>query len=110
MIELLSYQIFLSIGIVFLQVWYTCLTNLDYIQATLIGGSLRGNGSGSGANVVEITVRYLPLWATLALGIYALSIVTIRVLSLKDCPEAAQELATEILAAKEKLRTKGFAF
>ncbi|KAL3757459.1 hypothetical protein ACHAWU_006666 [Discostella pseudostelligera] len=119
MVELLSYQIFLSIGIIFLQVWYTCLLNLEKITAwwssrlnniiSISGGGVISvsGGSGSSTHIIEIIIRYLPVWTILSLGIYALSMVLVRVHTMKDCPEAAVELAKEIEMAKESLRRKG---
>jgi hypothetical protein len=112
MVELLSYQIFLSIGIIFLQVWYACLLNLEKITAwcsttrlnSISGGGISG---GSSTHIIEAILRYLPLWTIILLGIYALTMVLVRVHTMKDCPEAAVELAKEIEMAKESLRRKG---
>ena len=127
MVELLSYQIFVSIGIVFLQIWYTCLVNLEHITSWWIEGvGDRGGGgapprAGSGSSggggdgdrsaiILQCIIRYLPLWAILSLGIYALVMVVLRVKTMKDCPEAALSLAREITDTKESLRRRGFVF
>ena len=119
MVELLSYQIFVSIGIVFLQIWYTCLVNLEHITSWWIdgvghrggGGAHPGGGDGDrSAIILQCIIRYLPLWAILSLGIYALVMVVLRVQTMKDCPEAALSLAREITDAKESLRKRGFVF
>ena len=60
--------------------------------------------------VLELLVRYMPLWAILSLGVYALSSVIYRVSTLGDRPDAASELTTEISLAKEKLRAAGFCY
>ncbi|KAL7427833.1 hypothetical protein ACHAXH_000686 [Discostella pseudostelligera] len=101
MVELLSYQIFLSIGIIFLQVWYACLLNLEKITAWC------STTRRSSTHIIEAILRYLPLWTIILLGIYALTMVLVRVHTMKDCPEAAVELAKEIEMAKESLRRKG---
>ena len=127
MVELLSYQIFVSIGIVFLQIWYTCLVNLEHITSWWIdgvghrggahpragSGSSGGGGGGDGDRsgiILQYIIRYLPLWAILFLGIYALVMVVLRVKTMKDCPEAALSLAREITDTKESLRRRGFVF
>jgi hypothetical protein len=125
MVELLSYQIFVSIGIVFLQIWYTCLVNLEHITSWWIdgvghrggggahpraGSGSSGGGGGGGEIILQCIIRYLPLWAILFLGIYALVMVVLRVKTMKDCPEAALSLAREITDVKESLRRRGFVF
>jgi hypothetical protein len=122
MVELLHYyQLFLATTALFLQVWRTSLDNMDHLKswaaaiAKSVGGGCRGDGgtapdSASAVVVLELLVRYMPLWAILSLGVYALSSVLYRVSTLGDRPDAASELTTEISLAKEKLRAAGFAF
>jgi hypothetical protein len=121
MVELLRYQLFLASTVLFLQVWRTSLANIDHLKswaaaiAKSVGGGCRGDGgtapdSASAVVVLELLVRYMPLWAILSLGVYALSSVLYRVSTLGDRPDAASELTTEISLAKEKLRAAGFAF
>ena len=59
---------------------------------------------------IEILITYLPIWSIIALGLYALSSVLYRVATMGDFPEAADELSTQILEAKEKLKTAGYTF
>ena len=61
-------------------------------------------------STVHILVTYLPIWAIIALGLYALSCVLYRVATMGDFPEAAEELSTQILEAKEKLKAAGYKF
>ena len=121
MVELLRYQLLLASAVLFLQVWRTSLANIDHIKswaaaiAKSVGGGCRGDGgtapaSASAIVVLELLVRYMPLWAILSLGVYALLSVLYRVSTLVDRPDAASELTTEISLAKEKLRAAGFAF
>jgi len=121
MVELLRYQLFLASTVLFLQVWHTSLANIDHLKswaaaiAKSVGGGCRGDGgtvpdSASTVVVLELLVRYMPLWAILSLGVYALSSVRYHISTLGDPPDAASELTIEISLAKEKLRAAGFAF
>eukprot|EP01083_Nonionella_stella_P018899 52574_1 len=106
MAALLRYQLFLSIGIIFLAIWKASLSNLDSLKShPLLQSSL-----GLSQSSIEILVTYLPIWAILCLGVYALSSVLYRVATFGDCPEAADELSKQIVGAKEKLKAAGFAF
>jgi len=120
-VELLRYQLFLATTALFLQVWRTSLDNMDHLKswaaaiAKSVGGGCRGDGgtapdSASAGVILELLVRYMPLWAILSLGVYALSSVIYRVSTLDDRPDAASESTTEICQAKESLRAAGFAF
>jgi hypothetical protein len=119
MVELLRYQLFLASTVLFLQMWCTSLANIDHLKpwaaaiATSVRGGCRGDGGTAPASTIvflELLVRYMPLWAILCLGVYALSSVLYRVSTLGDRPDAASELTTEISLAKESLRAAGFAF
>ncbi len=121
MVELLRYQLFLATTPLFLQVWCTSLDNMDHLKswaaaiAKSVGGGCRGDGgtapdSASAIVVLALLVRYMPLWAILSLGVYALSSVIYCVSTLDDRPDAASESTTEICQAKESLRAAGFAF
>jgi hypothetical protein len=46
----------------------------------------------------------------MALGMYALGSVLLRVYNMADRPDAALEMTNEIEAAKDKLRSAGFVF
>jgi hypothetical protein len=119
MVELLRYQLFLASTVLFLQMWRTSLANIDHLKpwaaaiATSVRGGCRGDGGTAPASTIvflELLVRYMPLWAILCLGVYALLSVLYRVSTLGDRPDAASELTTEISLAKESLRAAGFAF
>lgn len=104
MTGLLRYQLFLSIGILFIGLWRASNTKLAAIQDTLsISLSID-------PNTTKILVTYLPFWAILLLGIYALSSVLYKVATFGDCPEAAVELSGQIEEAKQKLAKQGFKF
>mmetsp|Transcript_13015 Transcript_13015/g.23920 ORF Transcript_13015/g.23920 Transcript_13015/m.23920 type:complete len:112 (-) Transcript_13015:136-471(-) len=107
---LLRYQLFLSIGVVFLAIWKASLANLDSIQSFWSSSSSLGLASSPSTIRIELLVTYLPLWALLSLGLYALFSVLYRVATFGDCPEAADELSKQIVTAKEKLNAAGFAF
>jgi hypothetical protein len=117
MVEILRYQIFLACLVLFLQFWYTALANIDHIKSYLLrldGESLVDTSNNNRNNVVvismDIVIRYLPLWAIIALGMYALGSVLLRVYNMADRPDAALEMTTEIEVAKDKLRSAGFVF
>mmetsp|Transcript_17219 Transcript_17219/g.29659 ORF Transcript_17219/g.29659 Transcript_17219/m.29659 type:complete len:115 (-) Transcript_17219:144-488(-) len=105
---LLRYQLFLSIGIAFLAIWKAGLANLKSIQSVCSSSLPPSLSSLSSPKTIEILITYLPLWAILALGIYALLSVLYRVATFGDCPEAAEELSRQILEAKAKLKAAGF--
>lgn len=100
MAGLLRYQLFLSIFVVFLSLWKTSLSNTSALVRISPFSSL----------ITETIIAYLPLWALICLGIYALSCVLYKVATFEDCGEAAVELGREIEVAKERLKERGFAF
>ena len=125
MVELLRYQLFLASAVLFLQVWCTSLANLNHINSWAaaiatsagcddlgdVGTAPDSSSSTSSAVVVlELLVRYMPLWAILSLVVYAFSSVLYRVSTMDDRPDAASELMTEISLVKERMRAAGFAF
>ena len=100
MAGLLRYQLFLSIFILFLSLWKTSLTNASTIQRY----------SPFPSSTTEVIITYLPLWALICLGMYALSCVLYKVATFEDCAGASLELGREIEIAKEKLKSRGFEF
>ena len=104
MAGILRYQLFLSIGIIFLSAWKASLSRLDSIKSWPPLSTTLGMSESS----IEILVTYLPIWAIIALGLYALSCVLYRVATMGDFPEAAEELSAQILEAKEKLKAAGY--
>jgi hypothetical protein len=110
MVELLRYQLFLASAVLFLQVWRTSLANIDHLKSWAAAIAMSIGGGDGGTVVLELLVRYMPLWAILSLGVYALSSVLYRVSAMGDRPDVALELTTEISLAKERLRVAGFAF
>ena len=102
MTGLLRYQLFLSIGILFIGLWKASITRLETIQKTL--------STSIDPSTTKILVIYLPIWAIILLGIYALSSVLYKVATFGDCPEAAVELSGQIEEAKQKLTKQGFKF
>mmetsp|Transcript_675 Transcript_675/g.1101 ORF Transcript_675/g.1101 Transcript_675/m.1101 type:complete len:113 (-) Transcript_675:2292-2630(-) len=102
MTGLLRYQLFLSIGILFIGLWKASITRLATIQKAL--------STSIDPSTTKILVIYLPIWAIILLGIYALSSVLYKVATFGDCPEAAVELSGQIEEAKQKLTKQGFKF
>ena len=111
MVQLLRYQIFLIMGLVFLQLWRVSLNNKDTIKSyiTTLSSTLSTNSTIS-STTIDISINCMPLIAILTLGIYALTSVLYKVVTFGDCPEAALELSKEILVAKDKLKNAGFAY
>lgn len=101
---LLRYQLFLSIGILFVGLWKASITRLATIQKTL------STALSLDPSTTKFFVIYLPIWAVLLLGIYALCSVLYKVATFGDCPEAAVELSGQIEEAKQKLTKQGFKF
>jgi dolichyl-phosphate mannosyltransferase polypeptide 3 len=100
MTGLLRYQLFLSAFILFLGLWKASVARLTIIQKTL----------SIDPDITKIIIIYLPIWAILLLGFYALFSVLYKVATFGDCPEAAIELSRQIEEAKKKLSQKGFKF
>ena len=98
---MLRYQLFLSIGIVFLSIWKALLVNLDSIK----------NYSSAPSSTIDIIVNtFLPIAPILLLAFYALFSVLYKVATFEDCPDAADELSRQINGAKSKLKAAGYAF
>jgi dolichyl-phosphate mannosyltransferase polypeptide 3 len=98
MAGLLRYQLFLSIFVVFISLWKTSLNNTSNLQRI----------SPFSSSTTGIIITYLPVWAILCLGVYALSSVLYKVATFEDCAEASVELGREIEVAKERLKERGF--
>mmetsp|Transcript_8265 Transcript_8265/g.18956 ORF Transcript_8265/g.18956 Transcript_8265/m.18956 type:complete len:102 (-) Transcript_8265:114-419(-) len=101
---MLRYQLFFSVGVLFISVWKALLSNLSTVKATA------STNLGLHTTHAEILVIYLPIWAIAALGIYALTSVLYRVATFGDCPGAADDLGRRVIVAKEKLKGAGFSF
>ena len=102
--KLLRYQLFLLIGIILLLTWRIGLTNLDSIKVAVEPLSIVSPPT------MELLITYMPLFAILLLGVYALTCVIYKVITFEDCNYAAKELSEEILVAKEKLKKVGYTF
>jgi len=59
------------------------------------------------ANVAEQILFVIPWWLLVSFGSYCLWSIGIGLVSLRECPEAYNELLVEITEAKNDLRTKG---
>lgn len=111
MVDVLRYQIFLACLVLFLQLWYTALANIGHIKSYLhLDVEAVDITDNVAVVIIDTVVRYLPLWAIMALGMYALGSVLLRVYNMADRPDAALEMTNEIEAAKDKLRSAGFVF
>ena len=83
---MLHYQQFLIAGLLFSAVWWGLL------QTAYKDSSF---------------VTFLPLWAIVALGVYAVGSVVYGTLSFKDTPEASKELEQQIKEAKLEMTKRG---
>ena len=90
MMGLLRYQVFLFYGVLFLAVWQGAKMNQD-------------ETAGPAA---KILVDFAPLWAIIALGIYALSTIIYNVMTFNDCPEAAKEIDRQVKEAKAEMKKR----
>ena len=82
---MLHYQQFLIAGLLFLAVWWGLLHYYKDVAA----------------------VAFLPLWAIVALGVYAVGSVVYGTLSFKDTPEASRELEQQIQEARQEMTKRG---
>merc|ERR1719203_1004783 len=117
MVDLLRYQLFLTIAILFLQLWKTSLTHLDSIKSSWFASTLssilgnnNNNVSDMTMKIIEGLVKYMPVWAIVVLGVYALFSVLYRVVTFGDCEGPTEELGKQIVDAKMKLKGAGFVF
>jgi len=112
MVDVLRYQIFLACLVLFLQLWYTAVANIGHIKSYLHLDveAVDDTDNNVAVVIIDMIVRYLPLWAIMALGMYALGSVLLRVYTMADRPDAALEMTNEIEVAKDKLRSAGFVF
>jgi hypothetical protein len=85
MISFLRYQLFAIYGITFLALWIS-------LKSTSID---------------SILIHYAPLFLIAVLGVYALCSITIGVINLKDCPDAALEVERDVKEAKAAMVKKG---
>mmetsp|Transcript_49079 Transcript_49079/g.90916 ORF Transcript_49079/g.90916 Transcript_49079/m.90916 type:complete len:104 (-) Transcript_49079:114-425(-) len=97
---LLRYQLFLAYGLAFLAIWRAALKYEDDIAATL-------GTAGFSSSQVSLAVSYAPVWAILALGIYAVASIGYGVATFEDCPEAAKELDRQVKDARLAMEKKG---
>mmetsp|Transcript_1902 Transcript_1902/g.2781 ORF Transcript_1902/g.2781 Transcript_1902/m.2781 type:complete len:107 (-) Transcript_1902:277-597(-) len=94
---LLRYQIFLVYGVVFYAIWHAALSNMETVMET----------SPLSSNVTTLLIWYAPIWAILALGVYAVVTIIHSVLAFDDCPEAAAEIDTQVKEARVALKKRG---
>lgn len=90
MTGLLRYQVFLLYAVLFLAVWQGAKMNQD--ETAGIG--------------TKILVDFAPLWAVVALGVYALSTIIYNVMTFNDCPEAAKEIDENVKEAKAEMKKR----
>lgn len=81
---MLRFQLFLSIGVVFVAVWYSALQVFD-----------------------SPLVLYAPVWAILLLGVYAVASIGIGLANFKDTPEAAAEIERQVEEARTAMMKRG---
>ncbi|EIM24185.1 dolichol-phosphate mannosyltransferase subunit 3 [Wallemia mellicola CBS 633.66] len=55
----------------------------------------------------DITLPFFPYWALITFGSYSLASIGFGLFTFKDCPEAYNELLSEITQAKDELRARG---
>ena len=60
--------------------------------------------------VIDIFVRYMPLWIIICLGIYAVYSIAMRVINMADNPDAITTLTREMDVAKKRLIEGGYEF
>mmetsp|Transcript_10248 Transcript_10248/g.15269 ORF Transcript_10248/g.15269 Transcript_10248/m.15269 type:complete len:109 (+) Transcript_10248:56-382(+) len=100
--KLLRYQQFLAYAFGFLALWSKAVQNQEEIIKKLPNCCCPKN-----AKLCKFAIDYAPIWAILALGIWAASSVIYGVLVFRSCPEAAMELDGQIKEAKAELSRRG---
>ena len=90
MTGLLRWQIFATYAVGFVAIWYFALAAKPDDNSPL-----------------AILVDYAPVWAILALGVYALGSVLYGVANFRDCPEAAAEIEQQVAQARKELKRRG---
>lgn len=88
MTGLLRWQIFATYAVGFLAIWSLARTS-------------KPDGGPSWL------FDFAPVWAILALGVYALVSVVHGVANFRDCPEAAAEIEQQVIEAKKELKRRG---
>jgi hypothetical protein len=91
---LLRYQVFITYGAVFLAIWYQALSFRSEAKADL---SLK----------VDLLIKFAPVWAVLALGIYAVCNLVHGVVNMSDCPDAAKEIDQNVKEARKEMKKRG---
>ena len=86
---LLRWQLFAAYGAAFAAIW---------------GFALKSMAEEEQKNLL---VEYAPVWAILALGIYAGVSVLYGVANFRDCPEAAKEIEQQVAEARKELKRRG---
>mmetsp|Transcript_16322 Transcript_16322/g.24061 ORF Transcript_16322/g.24061 Transcript_16322/m.24061 type:complete len:109 (-) Transcript_16322:249-575(-) len=100
--KLLRYQQFLAYAFGFLAIWSKAVQNQEEIIDKLPHSCCPTN-----AKLYKLAIDYAPIWAILALGIWAASSVVYGVLLFRSCPEAAMELDGQVKEAKAELSRRG---
>ena len=90
---LLRYQVFLAYGVLFLAIWYKAL-------------SFR-NEAKDLSKEVDLLIKFAPVWAVLALGIYAVSNLIHGVANMSDCPDASKEIEQNVKEARKDMKKRG---
>lgn len=91
MTGLLRWQLFATYAIAFLAIWSFAL-------------SAKVESSDG---VTNLLVDYAPVWAILALGLYAAVNVLVGVANFRDYPEAAAEIEQQVAEARKELKRRG---
>lgn len=94
---LLRYQVFLAYGSAFMALWYAALQNKDAIV----------EAAPFPNDVVDLAVRWAPLWGLVGLALYALIVIGYGLLTFEDFPEAAAELERQVKEARAEMKRRG---
>lgn len=88
--ELLRYQIFSGMGVLFISIWFALIKSSD-----------------TGEKEINPLLLYAPIWSIIVLGIYAVGSIAIGLISFKDTPEAAAEIDRQVIEAKAEMKKRG---
>lgn len=85
---------FIAYGAVFLAIWYKALSFRNEAKADL-------------SKEVDLLIKFAPVWAVLALGIYAVSNLIHGIVKMSDSPEAAKEIDQNVKEARKEMKKRG---
>mmetsp|Transcript_9786 Transcript_9786/g.18746 ORF Transcript_9786/g.18746 Transcript_9786/m.18746 type:complete len:103 (+) Transcript_9786:102-410(+) len=88
---LLRWQVFTTYAVGFIAIWSIAVSSKP----------------ADGGPLVDVLMDWAPVWAILALGVYAAVSIFYGVANFRDCPEAATEIEQQVIEARKELKRRG---